>query len=66
MFGFESGDGFESVGMGCAVDFDDDEVAIGSDRKGFECLCGRRISDCGDDGSVWTFEVCFYEAFAES
>lgn len=62
----ESGDGFECVGVGCAVDFDDDEIAVRSDREGIECLCRRMNSDCCDDCGIGTSEVCFHKTFAES
>jgi len=65
----EEVDGVGGVCLGEAVDFDDDEFAVGADWEGFQArysLCAGRISNCCDYGVVGTGEESRSESQAKA
>lgn len=58
--GAQGGDRGGGVGVGGAVDLDDNEGAIGAFWEVGERLAGgvRGVSDGGYDGVVWAEEIC--------
>lgn len=63
---FKSGDGGCWVGLGRAVDFDDDEDAIFAFRECVQRACACWVSNGSNHGMTWACEVDLKETFPDA